>query len=61
MYIYEYMTYEGHPYQSAIVVADNKEEALEIVLKEVDRDCKWVLEGEHELKKGLITYGDADC
>ncbi|WP_172953389.1 hypothetical protein [Clostridium sporogenes] len=55
------MSYEGHPYQSAIVVADNKEEALEIVTKEVDRHCKWVLEGEHEFKKGLITYGDADC
>ncbi|NCI22147.1 hypothetical protein EJM73_19575 [Clostridium botulinum] len=61
MYIYEYMNYKGYPYQSAIAVADNEEEALDIIIKATDDNYGWELEGKHEYKKGIITWGDADC
>lgn len=60
MLIYRFEHLKCCPVQEAVVIANNVEEALNIIVKETKREG-WRLGGKYEIKKGLLFFGEADC
>lgn len=61
MKIYLFMNYKICPTQQGVAIADNEEEALEMVSKTDGTNKWWKLDSEYDFKKGLLFHCDADC